>query len=104
MNEQFGEKVKAIFDSITVLQAKDSDLKRDNANINGDSPMGAMLQYGANTAKEYNLEYLIKPAIAELHRDGFIYTTLTSMRGRRPARRLSFESFSRTDSIPVTAI
>ena len=72
MNEQFGEKVKAIFDSITVLQAKDSDLKRDNANINGDSPMGAMLQYGANTAKEYNLEYLIKPAIAELHRDGWI--------------------------------
>lgn len=40
MNERFGEKVKAIFDSITVLQAKDSDLKRDNANINGDSPMG----------------------------------------------------------------
>lgn len=69
----FGEKVKAIFDSITVLQAKDSDLKRDNANINGDSPMGAMLQYGANTAKEYNLEYLIKPAIAELHRDGWIH-------------------------------
>ena len=73
MNEQFGEKVKNIFDSITVLQAKDSDLKRDNANINGDSPMGAMLQYGANTAKEYNLEYLIKPAIAELHRDGWIH-------------------------------
>lgn len=73
MNERFGEKVKAIFDSITVLQAKDSDLKRDNANINGDSPMGAMLQYGANTAKEYNLEYLIKPAIAELHRDGWIH-------------------------------
>ena len=73
MNEQFGEKVKAVFDSITVLQAKDSDLKRDNANINGDSPMGAMLQYGANTAKEYNLEYLIKPAIAELHRDGWIH-------------------------------
>lgn len=73
MNERFGEKVKAIFDSITVLQAKDSDLKRDNANINGDSPMGAMLQYGANAAKEYNLEYLIKPAIAELHRDGWIH-------------------------------
>ena len=73
MNEQFGEMVKAIFDSITVLQAKDSDLKRDNANINGDSPMGAMLQYGANTAKEYNLEYLIKPTIAELHRDGWIH-------------------------------
>lgn len=73
MNEQFGEKVKAIFDSITVLQAKDSDLKRDNANINGDSPMGAMLQYGTNTAKEYNLEYLVDPEIAKLHRDGWIH-------------------------------
>ncbi len=73
MNEQFGEKVKAIFDSITVLQAKDSDLKRDNANINGDSPMGAMLQYGANTAKEYNLEYLVDPEIAKLHRDGWVH-------------------------------
>lgn len=73
MTEQFGEKVKAIFDSITVLQAKDSDLKRDNANINGDTPMGAMLQYGANAAKEYNLDYLINPNIARLHREGFIH-------------------------------
>ena len=73
MDEQFGEKVKDIFDSITVLQAKDSDLKRDNANINGDSPMGAMLQYGANTAKEYNLEYLIDPDISKLHREGWIH-------------------------------
>lgn len=73
MSEQFGEKVKSIFDDITVLQARDSDLKRDNANINGDSPMGAMLQYGANTAKEYNLEYLIDPKIAQLHRDGWLH-------------------------------
>lgn len=73
MQNSFGEKVKSIFDSITTLQAKDSDLKRDNANINGDSPMGAMLQYGANTAKEYNLNYLIKPAIADLHRSAWIH-------------------------------
>lgn len=73
MQNDFGEKVKAIFDSITILQAKDSDLKRDNANINGDSPMGAMLQYGANSAKEYNLTYLINPDIAELHRSGWIH-------------------------------
>ena len=73
MSEQFGEKVKSIFDNITVLQAKNSDLKRDNANINGDSPMGAMLQYGSNTAKEYNLDYLITPNIAQFHRDGWIH-------------------------------
>ncbi len=99
------EKGKTIFDSITVLQAKDSDLKRDNANINGDSPMGAMLQYGANTAKEYNLEYLIKPAIADFTAMvGFTYMTLTSMHGRRPARRLNFANSLRMDSIPGTAI
>lgn len=73
MQNSFGEKVKSIFDSITTLQAKDSDLKRDNANINGDSPMGAMLQYGANTAKEYNLNFLIKPEIADLHRSAWIH-------------------------------
>ncbi len=73
MQDNFGEKVKEIFDSITILQAKDSDLKRDNANINGDSPMGAMLQYGANSAKEYNLTYLVEPDIAELHRFGWIH-------------------------------
>ena len=73
MRNSFGEKVKSIFDSITILQAKDSDLKRDNANINGDSPMGAMLQYGANTAKEYNLTYLVKPAIADLHRSAWLH-------------------------------
>ena len=41
-NEQFGTKVKAIFDNITVSQAKDSDLKRDNANINGDTAAGKL--------------------------------------------------------------
>lgn len=30
MNEQFGEKVKTIFDGITVLQAKDSDLLKNH--------------------------------------------------------------------------
>lgn len=52
-NEDFGCKVRSIFDNITSSNAKDNDLKRDNANINGDTAMGAMLQYGANTAKEY---------------------------------------------------
>ena len=73
MSEEFGEKVKEIFDSITVLPARDSDLKRDNANIDGDSPMGAMLQYGANAAKEYNLDYLIENDISALHREGWIH-------------------------------
>ena len=74
MNDhEFGEKVRKIFDEITLQNAKDNDLKRDNANINGDTPMGAMLQQGANTAKEYYLDTMIDPEIAALHREGWIH-------------------------------
>lgn len=74
MNEtEFGRKVKKIFDDITVSSAKDQNLKRENANINGDTAMGAMLQYGANTAKEYNLDEMVPAYAAKLHRDGWIH-------------------------------
>ena len=54
MNElYFGQTVKKICDDINRTDAKDCNLKRENGNINGDTPMGAMLQQGANTAKEY---------------------------------------------------
>ena len=69
----FGGKVKNIFDNITGLSAHDSDLKRENGNIDGDTPMGAMLQQGANTAKEYYLDVMIDPEIAKLHREGWIH-------------------------------
>lgn len=70
---EFGAKVVKILDDITTKPSKQSNLKRENANINGESPMGAMLQYGANTAKEYYLDTMIDPAIAKLHRDGWIH-------------------------------
>ena len=69
---QFGAKVREIFHKVSGSSAEEN-LKRDNANINGDTAMGAMLQYGANTAKEYALNYLIDPEIAKLHREGDIH-------------------------------
>ena len=74
MNELlFGQTVKKICDDINRTDAKDCNLKRENGNINGDTPMGAMLQQGANTAKEYYLETMIDPEIARLHRRGWIH-------------------------------
>lgn len=70
---KFGEKVRKIFDGITSMDAEESNLKRDNANINGDTPMGSMLQYGANTAKEYYLDAMIDPIFAKMHREGWIH-------------------------------
>ena len=70
---RFGKKVREIFDNITRQDANEQDLKRENANINGDTPMGAMLQYGSNTAKEYYLLSMVPQEIAQLHRDGWIH-------------------------------
>lgn len=70
---EFGGKVRKIFDGITSMDAEESNLKRDNANINGDTAMGSMLQYGANTAKEYYLDVMIDPIFAKMHREGWIH-------------------------------
>lgn len=67
------DKVKKIFDDIIMSDSADKNIKRDNANINGDGAMGAMLQMGANTAKEYYLDYMVNPAVAYAHRCGDIH-------------------------------
>ena len=42
-----------IYDGLTFKDAKDSDVKRENANIDGDTAMGTMLKYGSEGAKEF---------------------------------------------------
>ena len=64
--------VKSIAD-ISVKSAKDVDLKRENANINGDTAMGQMLRIGSEAAKSYYLNYVIDPKIAEAHISGDIH-------------------------------
>ena len=61
------------FDQIVGKNASDVEFKRENANINADAPMGVMLKFGSESAKEYNLKNLIDPEIAELHRNGDIH-------------------------------
>ena len=48
-------------DEITSIDARISDMKRDNANIDGNTAMGSMLQIGAAGAKAYNEMYLLRP-------------------------------------------
>lgn len=52
---------------------KDTDNKRENANINANSTMGTMLKYGSETAKWYNLRNVIRPKHADLHIKGIIH-------------------------------
>lgn len=60
-------------DEITKIDARISDMKRDNANIDGNTAMGSMLQIGAAGAKAYNEMYLLRPEHARAYREGDIH-------------------------------
>ena len=63
----------ATLNDITFKDSKDNDLKRENANIDGDTAMGSMLRYGSESAKEFYLNNVINPRFAEAHRSGDIH-------------------------------
>ena len=60
-------------DEITNIDARVSDMKRDNANIDGNTAMGSMLQIGSAGAKSYNELYLLRPEHAKAYREGDIH-------------------------------
>ena len=60
-------------DEITNIDARVSDMKRDNANIDGNTAMGSMLQIGSAGAKAYNEIYLLRPEHAKAYREGDIH-------------------------------
>lgn len=64
--------MKAI-DEITTVDARASDLKRDNANIDGNTAMGSMLQIGTAGAKAYNATNLVSKEQAEAYNSGDIH-------------------------------
>ncbi len=62
-----------IYNEITFADAEDSDLKRDNANVDGDTAMGTMLKYGSEGAKDFYEKYILTPEQSRAHRDGDIH-------------------------------
>lgn len=60
-------------EEITQIDARKSDMKRDNANIDGNTAMGSMLQIGSAGAKAYNEMYLLRPEHARAYREGDIH-------------------------------
>lgn len=60
-------------DEITNVDARISDMKRDNANIDGNTSMGSMLQIGAAGAKNYNEAHLLTAEQAKAYREGDIH-------------------------------
>ncbi len=60
-------------ENLGLKSANEEDSKRENANIDGNSPMGTMLQYGATVSKEFAKAYLMRPEYARMHDEGMIH-------------------------------
>ena len=66
-------KLMKIYEDLTFKDAKDNDIKRENANIDGNTAMGTMLKYGSEGAKEFYKMYVIDPKHVKAHEDGDIH-------------------------------
>ena len=60
-------------EGLGLKSASEENAKRENANIDGNSAMGTMLQYGSTVSKEFAKAYLMKKKFAEAHDAGDIH-------------------------------
>ncbi len=72
-SREMNTKLMKIYEDLTFKSAKDSDIKRENANIDGDTAMGTMLKYGSVGAKEFYEMYVLDPKHAKAHQNGDIH-------------------------------
>lgn len=70
---EMNTRLMKVYEDLTFKEAKDNDMKRENANIDGDTAMGTMLRYGSEGAKQFNEIFVLKPEHAKAHRDGDIH-------------------------------
>ena len=70
---EMNTRLMRIMDDITNKATADSDIKRENANINGDTAMGVMLKYGSESAKQFNTMFVMSPEYANAHQNGDIH-------------------------------
>ena len=60
-------------ENIGIDTTKNHDFKRENANVDGNSAMGVMLQYGSTLSKEFATAYLLDNKTNQAHSDGSIH-------------------------------
>lgn len=61
------------YKDITFKDAEQVDSKRENANVDGNTAMGTMLQYGATGSKQFVIHHILKNAHALAHQEGIIH-------------------------------
>ncbi len=58
---------------LTFKDASDNEIKRENANIDGDTAMGTMLKYGSEGAKQFYHMFMLDRKHSKAHTDGDIH-------------------------------
>lgn len=64
--------MQSLYD-ITYQDSSDNDVKRENANIDGNTAMGTMLKYGSESSKAFYLSKVVNPRFSEAHANGDIH-------------------------------
>lgn len=70
---EMNTRLMKVYEDLTFKSARDADVKRENANIDGDTAMGTMLKYGSEGAKQFYELYVLDPKISAAHREGDIH-------------------------------
>lgn len=70
---EMNTRLMKLFEDLTFKASSDSDIKRENANINGDTAMGTMLKYGSESAKEFYNLFVLNPKHSKAHQAGDIH-------------------------------
>ncbi|MCL2637664.1 MAG: anaerobic ribonucleoside triphosphate reductase [Oscillospiraceae bacterium] len=70
---EMNTKLMKTLEDLTFKSAIECDIKRENANIDGDTAMGTMLKYGSESAKQFYEMYLLSPEHSKAHAEGDIH-------------------------------
>jgi len=70
---EMNTKLMKTYEDLTFKSALENEIKRENANVDGDSAMGTMLKYGSEGAKQFYELFVLDPKIAQAHKNGDIH-------------------------------
>ena len=70
---EMDNRLMRVYEELTFKDAKDNDLKRENANIDGDTAMGTMLKYGSEGAKQFYEMFILNPKHSSAHKEADIH-------------------------------
>jgi len=70
---EMNTRLMKVYEDLTFQSSLENDIKRENANIDGDTAMGTMLKYGSEGAKQFCEMFILDSKFSKAHREGDIH-------------------------------